>query len=149
MTASGAKVAEPLYGHVDPGVHRPAAADRAFVGDLSYLRTYAADRQDVLDRLFVRPARRARDRRFVIGGAQYPADFPWTDNIAFVRHLPPAQHPAFYASSSITLNVTRAAMAASGWCPSGRLFEAAACGATILTDRWDGLDAFFTPAPRS
>jgi spore maturation protein CgeB len=36
-------------------------------------------------------------------------------------------------------------MAEMGWCPSGRLFEAAACGVPILTDRWQGLDHFFTP----
>jgi spore maturation protein CgeB len=36
-------------------------------------------------------------------------------------------------------------MAALGHCPSGRLFEAAACATPILTDGWDGLDAFFTP----
>ncbi|HZB39082.1 MAG TPA: glycosyltransferase, partial [Beijerinckiaceae bacterium] len=83
--------------------------------------------------------------RFLIGGAQYPTDFPWTDNIFFVRHLPPADHPAFFSSSRLTLNVTRQAMAEMGWCPSGRLFEAAACGAAILTDDWDGLDAFFEP----
>jgi spore maturation protein CgeB len=62
-----------------------------------------------------------------------------------VRHLPPGEHAPFYASSRMTLNVTRAAMARSGWCPSGRLFEAAACGVPILTDAWDGLEAFFTP----
>jgi spore maturation protein CgeB len=32
-----------------------------------------------------------------------------------------------------------------GYCPSGRLFEAAACGTPILTDAWEGLDAFFRP----
>jgi spore maturation protein CgeB len=32
-----------------------------------------------------------------------------------------------------------------GYCPSGRLFEAAACGTAILTDTWDGLEQFFTP----
>ena len=36
-------------------------------------------------------------------------------------------------------------MADSGWCPSGRLFEAAACAAPILSDWWEGLDAFFAP----
>ena len=36
-------------------------------------------------------------------------------------------------------------MAACGWCPSGRLFEAAACAAPILSDWWDGLDEFFAP----
>jgi len=43
------------------------------------------------------------------------------------------------------LNVTRHAMAAMGWCPSGRLFEAAACGVPLLSDSWAGLDHFFTP----
>ena len=32
-----------------------------------------------------------------------------------------------------------------GWCPSGRLFEAAACGTPILSDWWEGLDTFFVP----
>ena len=54
--------------------------------------------------------------------------------------MPPAEHPAFYSSSRLTLNVTRAAMQAMmGHCPSGRLFEAAARG-TILSDGWQGLE---------
>jgi spore maturation protein CgeB len=36
-------------------------------------------------------------------------------------------------------------MADYGYCPSGRLFEAAACGAAIVSDWWEGLEAFFTP----
>ncbi len=36
-------------------------------------------------------------------------------------------------------------MACMGWCPSGRLFEAAACGAAIVSDTWAGLEDFFTP----
>jgi spore maturation protein CgeB len=117
----------------------------AFAADRSYLGTFAADRQDALERLFVEPARRQPRRRFVIGGAQYPDEYPWAANIHFVRHLAPAAHPAFYGSSRLTLNVTRGPMAALGWCPSGRLFEAAACGVPIVTDRWRGLEDFFTP----
>lgn len=141
----GARRVEPLYGHVDPDVHRPVAAVERFASDLSYLGTYAADRQAAVERLFVEPARRAPERRFLIGGAQYPESFPWTKNIYFVRHLPPADHPAFFSSSRLTLNVTRQAMAETGWCPSGRLFEAAACGTPVLTDRWPGIENFFAP----
>jgi spore maturation protein CgeB len=141
----GARRVEPLYGHVDPDVHRPVPAVERFKADLSYLGTYAADRQAALEELFVEPARRRPGERFLIGGAQYPDDFPWTRNIFFVRHLPPADHPAFFSSSRLTLNVTRRAMAEMGWCPSGRLFEAAACGAPVLSDAWEGLDEFFTP----
>ena len=36
-------------------------------------------------------------------------------------------------------------MAQMGWCPSGRLFEAAACGVAVLSDDWEGLEHFFTP----
>lgn len=139
----GARRTAPLYGHVDPAHHRPAAPHSAFAGDLSYLGTYAADRQPAVERLLIEPARRRPERRFVIGGAQYPEDFPWTPNIHFVRHLPPGDHAAFYASSRLTLNVTRKAMAEMGWCPSGRLFEAAACAAAIISDEWAGLDRFF------
>ena len=135
----------PLYGSVDPDVHRPTPPAEAYRADLSYLGTYAADRQPALDRFFLEPARRLSEQRFVIGGAQYPPDFPWVANLYFVRHLPPGEHPAFYSSSRLTLNVTRRAMAEMGYCPSGRLFEAAACGTPVLSDVWEGLDAFFEP----
>ena len=144
-TRLGARRVSPLYGHVDPELHRPVPRKPRFATDLSYLGTYAADRQAALDALFIQPARMRPGAKFLIGGAQYPADFPWTDNIFFVRHLPPPDHPAFFSSGRLTLNVTRQAMAAMGWCPSGRLFEAAACGAPILTDAWAGLDTFFAP----
>jgi spore maturation protein CgeB len=141
----GARRVAPLYGSVDPAVHQPVPPSEAYRADLSYLGTFAADRQAALERLFVEPARRHPERRFLLGGASYPQDFPWTANIYFVRHLPPAEHPAFFVSCRLTLNVTRAAMAAMGWCPSGRLFEAAACGAPIVSDAWEGLDAFLEP----
>ncbi|MFC4171219.1 glycosyltransferase [Microvirga sp. GCM10011540] len=141
----GARRVEPLYGHVDPDQHRPVEPVPSYKSDLSYLGTYAADRQATLQRLLIEPARLRRNRRFVIGGAQYPPDFPWEPNIYFVQHLPPSEHPAFFSSSRLTLNVTRQAMAEMGWCPSGRLFEAAACGTPIVSDNWEGLDSFFEP----
>jgi len=81
----------------------------------------------------------------VIGGALYPEDFPWSENTWFVRHVPPALHPAFYCSSKLTLSVTRSAMAEMGYCPSGRLFEAAACQTPVVSDHWEGLEEFFEP----
>lgn len=134
-----------LYGSVDPDVHHPVAPVPAYSGDLSYLGTYAPDRQPALHALFIELAQLRPERRFVIGGAQYPQDFPWTSNIYFVRHLPPSEHSAFFCSSRLTLNVTRRAMAEMGYCPSGRLFEAAACGVPIITDWWEGIEWFFEP----
>ncbi len=141
----GALRVAPLYGHVDPEQHKPAPQADMFRADFSYLGTYATDRQAALESLFIEPARLRPGQRFVIGGSGYPEDFPWTDNIFFVRHLPPPDHPSFFCSSRLTLNVTRSDMAAMGYCPSGRLFEAAACGVPVLSDGWEGLNSFFEP----
>jgi spore maturation protein CgeB len=112
---------------------------------LSYLGTFSRDRQAVIEELFISPARRSPGSRFAIAGAQYPAEFPWTSNIYFVNHLPAAEHPLFFCASRWTLNATRGPMVEMGYCPSGRLFEAAACGVPILSDNWEGLPEFFEP----
>ena len=141
----GAPRVATLYGHVDAQVHRPVAPQPGYRCGLSYLGTYAADRQERLEALFIEPARRLPGQSFLIGGAQYPADFPWAANIRFVRHMPPAEHAAFFSSSRLTLSVTRSAMARNGYSPSGRLFEAAACGTPIVSDWWTGLESFLAP----
>jgi spore maturation protein CgeB len=144
-TMLGARHVAPLYGSVDPEMHHRADAQDAFRSDLSYLGTYSADRQATLEDFLVEPARRLPDLGFLIGGSMYPAEIRWPGNVRVLNHIPPADHPAFYSSSRLTLSITRAAMAEMGYCPSGRLFEAAACGVPILSDEWEGLDYFFEP----
>jgi spore maturation protein CgeB len=141
----GARRALPLYGHVDPDHHRPGPVDPRYACDLSYLGTFAADRQPAVNALFAEPARLRPAQRFLLGGSGYDSGFPWSDNIYFLDHVSPPEHPAFFASSRLTLNVTRHDMAEMGYCPSGRLFEAAACSCPILTDTWEGLEQFFAP----
>jgi spore maturation protein CgeB len=142
----GARKAIALHCMVDPDLYRPAEV--ALDYDLGYLGTYSADRQPVLDRLLLAPARQLPALRFVVAGAQYPRDIDWPDNVARVEHVAPIDHPRFYGSMRFTLNVTRADMVAAGHSPSVRLFEAAACGTPLISDRWPGLDRFF-PEGRS
>ena len=113
--------------------------------DLGYLGTYSIDRQPTLERLLLEPARRAPGRRFVVAGPQYPAGIDWPANVERIEHLPPAAHPDFYSACRWTLNVTRADMVRAGWSPSVRLFEAAACGCPIISDRWDGIADVLEP----
>ncbi|HEY0481375.1 MAG TPA: glycosyltransferase [Kofleriaceae bacterium] len=140
----GARRVAPLYGSVDPLRHYPVAARAQWRAACSYLGTWSEDRQHALETLFLEPARR-RSERFLIGGPKYPAETSWPANVARVEHVAPPEHPAFYCSSPLTISVTRAPMVALGFCPSGRLFEAAACGVPVLSDPWPGLDTFFTP----
>jgi spore maturation protein CgeB len=141
----GARRTAPLYGHVDQHWHKPAPHEPWYSADLSYLGTYAADRQDAVEKLLIESARRRPDARFLIGGSAYPAEIEWPENVRKLDHIPPSHHPSFFSSSRLTLNITRADMARMGWCPSGRLFEAAACSAAIVSDSWGGLDEFFEP----
>jgi spore maturation protein CgeB len=143
MDRYGSPAARALYCSVDPAAY--PALDREKRWDLSYLGTYSPDRQPTLERLLVEPARRAPHLRFVVAGPQYPADIDWLGNVERIDHVPPSEHPAFYAQSRFTLNVTRADMIRAGFSPSVRLFEAAACGTPIISDIWDGIDTLLAP----
>jgi len=141
----GARMARALYGCVDPEVHARVAMLEKYRCDLSYMGTYATDRQHKVEELFVRPARLMQTASFVLAGSLYPRGWVWPSNVKRFDHVAPGAHPALYSSSRATLNVTRDGMARGGYCPSGRFFEAAACGTTIITDWFEGLDTFFHP----
>ncbi len=132
-----------FYCMVDPTSYYPEDAEQRW--DLGYLGTYSDDRQATVDELLVEPARTRTGGRFVVAGPQYPADVAWPENLARIEHLAPPEHRAFYNAQRFTLNVTRAHMIAAGYSPSVRLFEAAACGVPIISDRWAGIDDFFRP----
>jgi spore maturation protein CgeB len=136
--------ARPLFGCVDPDVHKRVAPRPDFECLLSYMGTYAADRQDKVEQLFLEPARRRPDTGFILAGSLYPANSQWPANVRVLEHVAPSDHPALYSSSRLTLNVTRSGMARFGYCPSGRFFEAAACGTPLITDWWEGLHTFFS-----
>src|SRR5438270_476642 len=121
---------------------RVAPTDK-FRCDLSYMGTYSSDRQAKVDELLLEPSRRHPEKLFLLAGSLYPWNWEWPENVRRMEHVAPADHSSFYSSSRLTLNITRGEMAANGWCPSGRFFEAAACGTPLITDRWEGLDSFF------
>ncbi len=139
----GSPCARALYCTADSELHAPLALAHDFA--LGYLGTDSKDRQPALDRLLIEPARQLKSERFAVAGAQYPASLRFPKNITRIAHAPPAEHPAFYARQRFTLNVTRADMVAAGCSPSVRLFEAAACGVPVISDRWPGIETFFAP----
>lgn len=141
----GAPFAVPLYCSVDPEKHRELSPDARFACDLSYMGTYAPDRQPKINELLCSPARTLPDSKFIVAGPQYPASIEWPDNVERIMHLGPRYHAALYSSSRITVNATRREMVLAGYSPSVRLFEAAACAAAMASDNWPGLETFFAP----
>jgi spore maturation protein CgeB len=140
----GARHALPLYCSFEPENYYPRRVFRRYACDLSYMGTYASDRQAKVDELLTRPAQELPHRRFIIAGSQYPSKLRWPKNVRAIRHLSPRWHPHFYSSSRLTLNLTRRGMVEWGYSPSVRLFEAAGCGCPIISDAWPGLDTIFT-----
>lgn len=140
-----ARTALPFYCSVDPDLYKPAPAEPSFSCDLSYLGTYASDRQPKLMHLLNETAERLPTAHFLVAGAMYPEMISWHANVRRATHVAPPDHPSFYSSSRFTLNLTREDMVRAGWSPSVRLFEASACGATILSDSWVGLEHLLTP----
>jgi nucleoside-diphosphate-sugar epimerase len=136
-------MARALYCSVDPDAYSPLDLPKKW--DLTYLGTYSDDRQPTLERLLIEPARRLPHLKFCVAGPQYPDTVAWPANVDRIEHLPPSEHPQFYAAARFTLNITRADMIAAGWSPSVRLFEAAACATPVISDKWDGLEGFLEP----
>ena len=139
----GSPMARALYCSIDPDAY--PALDIPKRWDLTYLGTYSEDRQPTLEKLLIEPARRLPHCKFCVAGPQYPESIDWPQNVERIEHLPPAEHPQFYAASRFTLNVTRADMIAAGWSPSVRLFEAGSCATPVISDNWDGIGSLFEP----
>lgn len=139
----GSPMARALYCSVDPDLYYPEQKEKKW--QMGYLGTYSTDRQPTVEELLNKPAAEFPEKEFVVAGPQYPTDFPWSENVAKIDHLPPARHREFYNSQCFTLNVTREDMIKAGYSPSVRLFEAAACGVPIISDYWDGIESIFKP----
>jgi spore maturation protein CgeB len=132
-----AKKAKALFCSVDPSLYFPMNIEKEW--KMGYLGTYSLDRQEKLNQLLIDPALLLENHRFVVAGSGYPEDILWPKNVERILHLSPEYHCKFYNQQEFTLNVTRSAMVNLGYSPSVRLFEAAACGAPIISDDWKGL----------
>ncbi|HVG95380.1 MAG TPA: glycosyltransferase [Chloroflexota bacterium] len=140
----GARRPEAFYCAVDPALHRPAEPVAAYRCDLGFLGTLDPDRRAAMAELFTAPARARPQRRFVFAGPDGGAS-DWPPNVGRFGHVNPGEHAAYYSSCDWQLNLTREEMQRWGWSPSVRLFEAAACGAPLISDRWEGIEDVLRP----
>jgi spore maturation protein CgeB len=141
--AYGSPMARVLYCSADSAVYRPHPLTKQW--SLGYLGTYSNDRQPSLEQLLIAPAKGLPDQQFVVAGSKYPDQLVWPDNVSRIEHLSQQEHPSFYSQQRFTLNLTRADMRSLGFSPSVRLFEAAACGTPVISDRWPGIETIFEP----
>jgi len=140
----GARICVPIYNGLDPATHYPGTRDPRFACDLGLVANRLPDRERRIDEYFLSVAAELRERDFVLAGSGW-GDKKMPSNVRYVGHLYTADHNAFNASALAVLNVSRDSMAAYGYSPATRVFEAAGAGACIITDAWEGIAMFFEP----
>jgi spore maturation protein CgeB len=137
----GARRCVPIYNALDPETHHPAPPDPRFAADLSFLGNRLPDREARVEEFFLRPAALLPDCRFLIGGNGWESKGV-PGNVRHLGHVFTRDHNAFNTSSMAVLNIARDSMAAVGFSPATRVFEAAGAAACLITDAWVGLELF-------
>jgi spore maturation protein CgeB len=140
----GAAACIPVYNALDPDVHFPVPADPRFTADLAFLGNRLPDREERVDEFFLRPAARLPQRSFLLGGNGWESR-PLPLNARHIGHVYTSEHNAFNGTPLAVINVARESMAAMGYSPATRIFEAAGAAACLITDAWDGIGMFLQP----
>ena len=140
----GARGCVPIYNGLDPATHFPVAPEPRFACDLGLIANRLPDRERRIEEFFLAVAADLPQQRFVLGGNGW-SDKSLPPNIAYIGHVRTRDHNPFNASARAVLNVSRDSMAAYGYSPATRVFEAAGAGSCIITDAWEGISQFFEP----
>ena len=140
----GARKCIPIYNALDPATHHPVPAQPRFAADLAFLANRLPDREARVEQFFLHAAQLAPDRSFLLGGNGWH-DKAMPLNVRAIGHVGTADHNAFNCSAAAVLNVARDSMAAVGFSPATRVFEAAGAGVCLITDAWEGIELFLEP----
>jgi spore maturation protein CgeB len=140
----GAKACIPIYNALDPSTHFPVEPEDRFRSDLTFIGNRLPDREARVEEFFLRVAERLPKRRFLIGGSGWESR-PMPANVTWLGHVYTRDHNALNCSGRAVLNINRDSMARYGFSPPTRVFEAAGAGACLITDAWEGIEAFLAP----
>lgn len=140
----GAKECTSIYNGFDPESHHPVPQQEDYQCDLAFLGNRLPDREKRVENFFIAVAEALPEKKFILGGSGWD-DKLLPPNIRYIGHVPTKDHNAFNCSPSAVLNISRDSMANYGFSPATRVFEAAAAGACLITDAWEGIAEFFEP----
>ena len=136
----GARRALPLYWGADPEFFKPMAVQKRC--DVFFYGHGDKFRRDWVGTMVGEPSRELPEVDFVMGGGDYKGD------TGRARELPGIPFNAFaeaISAARINLNVTRKSHATVARSSTCRPFELAACGATIVSNPHEGIEAWFAP----
>jgi len=140
----GAKRCVPIYNALDPSTHFPVGPSSRFEASLGFLGNRLPDREKRVEDFFLAAAHRLPKRKFILGGSGWH-DKPLPRQIDYLGHVYTHEHNAFNSTPLAVLNLSRDSMAAYGFSPATRVFEAAGAKACLITDAWEGIERFLEP----
>jgi spore maturation protein CgeB len=140
----GARECIPVYNALDPTTHHPVPPNPKFDADLSFLGNRLPDREARVEEFFLRAASLLPEHQLLLGGSGWD-DKPLPRSVRYLGHVFTSDHNAFNCTPRAVLNISRDSMAANGWSPATRVFEAAGAAACLITDAWEGIDVFLEP----
>ncbi len=127
---------------------RPLASDREF--DVLWIGNWGdEERTHELREFFINPVAELRECKAVAYGVRYPDEgrrLMTQAGIEYCGYLPSLMTPQAYARSALSLHVPRRQYTngLSG-IPTIRVFEALACGATLVCAPWSDVEQLFRP----
>ena len=142
--ALGARACVPIYNALDPDTHHPEPPDPRFDAELAFVGNRLPDREARVDEYFFRAAEAAPGLRFLLGGSGWH-DRTLPSNVRYLGHVYTRDHNTINGTPLAVLNVSRESMARVGFSPATRLFEVAGAGGCLITDAWEGIEAFLEP----
>jgi spore maturation protein CgeB len=140
----GARACVPIYNALDPATHYPVAPDPRWSCDLLFIGHRLPDRRARIAEFLLGAATKAPHRRFLLGGNGW-ANEALPANVQPIGHVFTYQHNLLNRSALAVLNVNRDSMAAFGWSPPTRVFEVAGAEGCLISDAWEGIEAFLVP----
>jgi len=144
-SALGARECIPVYNALDPLTHHPVPPRPEFLCDLAFLGNRLPDREARVEEFFFGAAARLPPCKFLIAGSGWDGGAARAANVRHLGHVGTEDHNAFNRTPLAVLNVSRESMAANGFSPATRVFEAAGAGACLITDAWEGVELFLEP----
>ena len=142
--ALGARACHPIYNALDSTSYYPVPPDPEYACDLLLIADRAAVDQKRVQDFFFAAAELAPEFTFAVAGGGWDSQTS-TPTIHCLGDIRECDRNRLNGSARMVLNLTREAVAETGFSPTSRLFEAAGAGACVITDPWKGVETFFEP----
>lgn len=134
----------PIYNALDSTTHYPVPSNPELTCDLLFAADRLVESEGQTDEFFLEAAEQAPEFTFVLAGQGWESK-PLPKNVRWSGDIRGCDQNRLSCSARMVFNVTPKPLARTGFSPPTSMFEAAGAGACLITDPWEGVEAFFEP----